>query len=230
MNRAIRTREENCRNINYQRHPQLQRIGEFSMDQAQRIAIKSMQNTRVIVIQALAYFLSFLIALSMPTLKSLPGSLVGNMKNAENELIILRLQIVLLPLQGLFNALIFIYHKIYNYRRIHPDVSRFHVLMLVFYGKADDHVLFSRISIVSINGDNSIDINVHNERNEDILLFMDVSGRIVNEQAEDSDGFDKEAFVDDDEESKYNLSGFSSRLQSSACLSLEEIDTDSNSY
>ena len=30
----------------------------------------------------------------------------------------LRLQIVLMPLQGLFNALIFIYHKIYNYRRM----------------------------------------------------------------------------------------------------------------
>ena len=135
------------------------------------------------------------------------------------------MQIVLMPLQGLFNALTFMYHKIYNYRRIHPDVSRFHVLMLVFYGKADDEVLFSRISMISIDGDNSIDINIHNERNEDILLFMDRSGRLEYEQEEDFGSFDEEVFVDDNEESRGDLSGFSSLPSNGVSL---EIDKDSN--
>ena len=135
------------------------------------------------------------------------------------------MQIVLMPLQGLFNALTFTYHKIYNYRRIHPDVSRFHVLMLVFYGKADDEVLFSRISMISIDGDNSIDINIHNERNEDILLFMDRSGRLEYEQEEDFGSFDEELFVDKGEESRGDLSGFSSLPSNGVSL---EIDKDSN--
>jgi hypothetical protein len=49
---------------------------------------------------------------------------------------------------------------------------------------------------------------------------------LVNEE-EDFGDFDGEVFVDD-EESRYNLSGFSSRLESSTGLSLKEIDTDSN--
>ena len=137
------------------------------------------------------------------------------------------MQIVLMPLQGLFNALTFMYHKIYNYRRIHPDVSRFHVLMLVFYGKADDEVLFSRISMISIDGDNSIDINIHNERNEDILLFMNRSGRLENEQEEDFDGVDEEVFFDEDiEDGRCDLSGFSSNIRSSNAGSPLNVDNN----
>ena len=222
LKRAVRARDHNLHNNDPQRR-QLQRIGEIRSNQAQQNAIRSMQNTRVVVIQALAYFISFLIALSMPILRNLPRSLVGNLKDPENELIILRLQIVLMPLQGLFNALIFIYHKIYNYRRIHPDVSRCHVLKLVFSGKADDEVLFSRISMLSVNGDNSVDINIHNERNEDKHIFIH---GMSNAQKEDFGSFDEEVFVDEGEESQYNLSGFSSRLESSTGLSLKNIDTD----
>ena len=102
--------------------------------------------------------------------------------------------------------------------------SFINVLKLVFFGKADDEVLLSRISMISENGDNSIDINIHNERNEDMHIVMN---RLVNEEEEDFGDFDGEVFLDD-EESRYNLSGFSSRLESSTGLSLKEIDTDSN--
>ena len=59
---------------------------------------------------------------------------------------------------------------------------------------------------------------------------MDRSGRFVNEQEKDFDhhGVDEEACVDDNEASASNLSVFSSRLESSTCLSLKEIDEDSN--
>ena len=92
--------------------------------------------------------------------------------------------------------------------------------MLVFYGKADDDVLFSRISMVSVNED-SIDIHIHNERNENMQIFMH---RLWSDREEYA-GFDEEVFVDEGEEIQDHLSGFSSRLQSSADLSLEKIDT-----
>jgi hypothetical protein len=47
-----------------------------------------------------------------------------------------------------------------------------------------------------------------------------------NAQKEDFGSFDEEVFVDEGEESQYNLSGFSSRLESSTGLSLKNIDTD----
>ena len=224
LKRAIQLRDNNnLRSNDDPRRRQLQRVGELRSNQAQQNAIRSMQNTRVVVIQAAAYFLSFLITLSMPILRNFP---IANFKTNDNEILILRLQIVLMPLQGLFNAFIFIYHKIYNYRRIHPDVSRCHVLKLVFSGKADDEVLFSRISMISENGDDSIDINIHNERNEDMRIVMNRLVGLVEDQEEKYVGLDEEVCVDD-EESRYNLSGFSSRLESSTGLSLEGVSTHS---
>ena len=200
LKRAIQEIDHNLRK-NDPQHRQLQRVGQLRNNHAQQNAITSMQNTRVVFIQALAYFLSFLITLSMPILRNLP------VEKFHNNRIILRIQLILMPLQGLFNALIFIYHKIHNYRRIHPDASRCHVLRLVFFGKADDHVLFSRISMISVNGDNSIDINIHNERNEDDHFHIP-----INEREEEFASFGEEVFVDEDEdeESRNDLSGFSS--------------------
>lgn len=75
---------------------------------------KTHQNTKVILIQALAYIFSFMLTLLMPFLRGVIS------KEADW---VVRLQIILLPLQGLFNALIFISHKVYNYRRVHDEVS-----------------------------------------------------------------------------------------------------------
>jgi hypothetical protein len=211
----------------------LQRIDEVRNRQAQQHAIKSMQNTKAVFVQALAYCISYILTLSMPIVNQIFKIYRDSIEElsesqtldelAESQSIIHRITIVVLPLQGLFNALIFVYHKIYNYRRIHPEVSRYHTLLLVFYGKADDHVLFSRISMVSVNGEESIDINIHNERNEDMHIFIH---GMSNAQEEDFGSFDEEAFAD--EESQYNLSGFSSRLESSTDLSLKKIETGSN--
>ena len=230
LKNALRRRELRYHTDYYERHPQMQRVGNLRSASAQQNSIKSMQNTRVIFVQALAYVMSFLITLSMPIVfqifsivayrnfEELSESQLD--KLSESRIIIVRMMFTLLPLQGLFNALIFVYHKIYNYRRIHPDASRCHVLMLVFSGKADDHVLFSRISMVSVNGEESIDINIHNERNEDNHIHIPMNTR----QEGDSDGFDEEAFAD--ENSRNDLSGFSSLP--SMGLSFNKIDEDSN--
>ena len=220
LQRALRQRDLRFQTDYYERHPQMQRVGNLRSASAQQNSIKSMQNTRVIFIQALAYFLSFLITLSMPVAREIFP--VVTPEDFEVD-VLLKMELILMPLQGFFNALIFICHKIYNYRRIHPEVSRWRTLRLVFSGKADDHVLFSRISMVSVNGE-SIDINIHNERNEDNHVHIP-----MNVQEEDLDGYDKEAFLDEDEESLRDLSGFSS-LPSTGTgtgLSLNKIDEDS---
>ena len=74
--------------------------------------------------------------------------------------------------------------------------------------------------MVSVNGEESIDINIHNERNEDNHIHIPMNTR----QEGDSDGFDEEAFAD--ENSRNDLSGFSSLP--SMGLSFNKIDEDSN--
>ena len=74
-----------------------------------------------------------------------------------------------------------------------------------------------------------------NERNEDAHITMGRLVELVNDQEESFGGVDEEVFVDDDEDIQYNLSGFSSRLESgfssrvesSTGLSLKDISTHS---
>jgi hypothetical protein len=106
----------------------LQRVGELRNNQSQELnTITSMENTKVVFVQALAYVTSFFITLSVPIANQIfilfayhdeEQFSEGQKRKVEDDhVIILRMMIVLLPLQGLFNALIFVYHKIYNYRR-----------------------------------------------------------------------------------------------------------------
>lgn len=99
---------------------------------------KSHDNTKVILFQALAYIFVFIFTLTPAILRCV----CGNSKR------VARLQVVLMPLQGFFNLLIFVSHKIYNYRRVHQDVSRCEVLWLLFRGSPTEPVILSRISIV----------------------------------------------------------------------------------
>jgi hypothetical protein len=56
--------------------------------------------------------------------------------------------LVLLPLQGFFNFVIFLSHKVYNYRRVHKNESISHVLALLFCTSTSDPFFISRISVV----------------------------------------------------------------------------------
>ena len=126
---------------------------------------ESHRNTKVILVQALAYIVSFSISLGTPLLRSLIMY--------EGPWII-RLQIVLMPLQGFFNATIFIYHKIYNYRRVHKDVSRCDVLRLMFSEVYLEPVVLSRVSMVRQDNDNDreqIHIQLEDEKNGEPLEF-----------------------------------------------------------
>jgi hypothetical protein len=117
------------------------------------------QNTKVVLVQAIAYIASFLLTLSFPIVRAVTN---------EGPLVI-RLSFFFLPLQGFYNALIFISHKIYNYRRIHGDVSRCHVLRMLVTEQFRDELLFSRISLIRIHENRAkreMELEVTNENHE----------------------------------------------------------------
>ncbi len=131
------------------------------------------ENSKAITIQAFGYLSALLCTLSMPLLRIVIGD--------ESIYWTHRGQIVLVPLEGMFNFVIFTCHKIYNYRRVHPDARRLDVLKKLLYAgpdKIDDEVLFSRISMISIanvddDDNNRIErIHVTNERNEEEVLHF----------------------------------------------------------
>ena len=127
------------------------------------------KNTKVILTQAFAYILVFLITLIAPLLRSLIS---------HEGAWIIHLQIVLMPLQGFFNILIFIYHKVYNYRRIHHDVSICSVLHLLFKGSLEERLFFSRISLLQYDEHmKEVEIEIIDEENvERAILFTGEDG------------------------------------------------------
>ncbi len=150
------------------------------------------QNTKVVVVQALAYITAFLISLICPFIRSL-------IIQQSHLLWLTRLQIVLMPLQGFFNAIIFISHKIYNYYHVHQNLSICRILSLIFKGYQEPVVL-SRISLVRYDQEQTrLDVSLENERKIEVMSF-DVSGSGLNVQI--------------DGQSNNDLSGFSKDLGS----------------
>ena len=101
-------------------------------------AKKCHKNTKIIIIQSFAYFGSYLLTLGCCLVRYL----------YDDALWVFRLQIVVLPLQGFFNALIFISMKVYNFRRAHEGHSICRTLKLLFQGEAEEAFIFSRISLI----------------------------------------------------------------------------------
>ena len=152
---------------------------------------KTHQNSKIIFLQAIGYILALISSLILPIIS------MFSLFNKDTRWPFCGTYI-LVPLQGFFNALIFVGHKIYNYRRVHPNLSKWKTFHLLVTGKANDHILFSRISRVDVNNNNIIDVQIENEENQnehvrfDIMEMeshvsrMDLSGNIdMNEKFED---------------------------------------------
>ena len=114
------------------------------------IARKQNHNSKVVLIQAMAYVFSLVFTLTFPTLNALkdlnPQSSfaqgVGRMSDT--------LETSFLPLQGVFNFIIFLGHKIYNRRRdwAHEDESICQIIRQLFAGSVEEPVFISRITLV----------------------------------------------------------------------------------
>ena len=169
-----------------------------------------MKNTKVLMFQMTLYILSYVVTLSSVVISFLWSP------DADNT-IPFYLRQILLPLQGFFNALIFINHKIYNYRRSHSGVSRCHVLKLLLAGDSEEVMIFSRISM----------INYDRRRQVMELELEDESGFVERISIEDKTPSAADVFVGDMEDNQ-NLSGFS-QLPPSAAQYADTSSMDANS-
>jgi hypothetical protein len=110
--------------------------------------LKRHRHTKVVTIQAFSYITAFLVGVLPPLLLS-----VGAIENSGQQRDGLadsfeKLFLILLPLQGFFNFVIFVSHKVYNYHRVHRNVSICRILQLLFCSSAHEPFFISRISVV----------------------------------------------------------------------------------
>lgn len=158
------------------------------------------RNTKAVVAQAMSYILAFLLGVVPPFLLSIgavdtSGQSDESIKFADN---FEKLTLVFLPLQGFFNFVIFVSFKIYNYRRVRPDVGIGRVITLLFCTSAHDPCFISRISVVMKNerdGDDFVeevevrqphqvfDVDIKDESNEELMYRIGLMNN--NGQADD---------------------------------------------
>jgi len=149
MNLAVCNKMNYCSNIEY--------------------VVKRHSFTKVVAYQATAYILALLLSLLLPLFRAMNVVLVTDDSQSQWEKIyaIDKAILVLLPLQGFFNLIIFLSHKIYNYcRASNSGIGICQVLNLLFLQKGTHEPVFiSRISIVRKEqgdlGDDNDDIGVN---------------------------------------------------------------------
>jgi len=151
---------------------------------------ESHQVTKVVVVQAMAYFIVFILCLIFPII---------NIASGYDLVWAQYLQLTFTLLQGFFNFLIFIGHKVYNHKRIYRDNTYCDILKKLFCGSEfqDDPIELTGISLVR-----------RDDRRNMALNFVDENGIAENiniEMKEHSHSEGVDAMVDEDSDA--NLSG-----------------------
>lgn len=113
-------------------------------------AINLQRNSKAAIVQAVSYISTVVLSV-LPTFLLSSGAVTvfGSERQQKLGDVFERILLVLLPLQGFFNCIIFVSHKVYNYRRIHENVSICQILGLLLFKSSHDPTFISRISIVS---------------------------------------------------------------------------------
>eukprot|EP01083_Nonionella_stella_P037865 103163_1 len=94
---------------------------------------------RVVAMQATAYLVAHLIT----------AVWILSLSNGANvQMWAFKTWLFLFPLQGFFNLVIFLCHKVYNYRRIHANESICSVIKLLFSTPLHEPCFITRISVV----------------------------------------------------------------------------------
>ncbi len=142
------------------------------------------QVPKVICIQALAYVLALLISLSAPIISAMVKRRLG-----VSVLSLTRLQATLMPIQGFFNAIIFVSHMVYNYHRAYPDLSMCRILYLLLFVGYDEPVVLSRMYIVHLDherGHNGLNLffdRHYSRASSGDLDLMNISGVVSSKES-----------------------------------------------
>lgn len=101
-------------------------------------------HVKIIIKQALGYLFALIITLVFPALRL--NVVVKDFM--EISIVWDKLSAVFVPCQGFFNFIIFVSHKVYNYRRVNPDVPVSRVLRNMFCTRFQEPMFISRITII----------------------------------------------------------------------------------
>lgn len=130
---------------------------ERGYEEMQQVMNKQ-RNIKAVLFQAVSYIVAFLLGAIPPLLLAQRAvtttTTVGNNSSQDGTNaggLLERLTLVFLPLQGFFNFIIFVSHKVYNYRQVHPDTSVCRVMNLLFCTSSHDPFFISRMFIVKNN-------------------------------------------------------------------------------
>ena len=108
--------------------------------------------TKVILCQALAYIFAFLLCQS-----NIIISLLSVRLDIERPMGLQFYHLVTRPLQGFFNLVVFVGHKVYNLRQIKNDISISEAIYQVFTVAEEPRFFFTQISLVRHHGDKDQD-------------------------------------------------------------------------
>jgi hypothetical protein len=151
--------------------------------------------TKVVVVQVSAYILAFVVTLMFPFF---------NFVTDESPLVTQALTLVFLPLQGFFNLLIFMGHKVYNYRRVNPGVSRCEALRTFFFSaNVEEPMYISQLSRVEKHDESNYDDGQDDE--EDYESYQD-DGPPTSPKSMHRDASEGDAVFFDENESKSSMS------------------------
>jgi len=188
---------------------------------------KHTKNAKVVLLQAFLYIAAFLVGVFPPFLR-----LIVEGNNASDDYLqhLLEVTLFLLPLQGFFNFLIFISHKVYNYRRINTTESIYGVIRLLFVSSTHEPCFISRISVLWNHIDSSddekkdiIEVVTHDEgcsemrryRLQILMMFKDLDGSYNSSSADDLSADNQKMSIKKENESD----GLSLSVNSSAVMS-----------
>ena len=97
-------------------------------------------DTNAILLQSLAYVAAFVLGIMAPFFNSV--------RKMQNNTTTFKIGLFFLTIQGFFNLIVFLSHKIHNYRRIHRETTRWEVVNLLFSSQVQEPCFVSRISMV----------------------------------------------------------------------------------
>ena len=167
-----------------------------SLNPGLNAANKSLQNTKVVFVHALAFLLAFLFTF---------GTIVIRFIYSQESLLLANLSFVLVPSQGLFNFVIFISHKVYNFCRVHRDMSSLDVIKMLLHRCEQEPVLFTRISMVQMFDDErrGMDVQISDEKDNNELIHVEFGENSLPTHSS------AHLQLDDESERDHNISGFS---------------------
>ena len=140
--------------------------------------------TRVILFQSFLYVASYFATLFFTVLNVSLGTKKQTKNNYYREL-------TMLPLQGMFTFIIFIFHKVYNMKRVDPSLSVCKALWNIFVrGDADDSFLMSRMYLASLGNATreQYALRYYNDQDdEESIVHMDGEREGVEEHDEEEE-------------------------------------------